>query len=761
MTPHALSNLITLFFRFSDDSGDTQCIDEYLENDLNGLSRMDSCRLDRKFRQRPQMDRQERISAIRKIGGHAARVIDEGLGFASATRPQEQLKAFFRLAAELRNPHGGRSRPAESQPMDVFPAIYAMRPVEGKLLDEEIACLKGEIEASHSKGVLFHPVEVRPSAPAYGAGENDPEPLHPAQTRPDASRVPDGGEAAGGEGEHPCGEHGEKARVDGTMPFWEGEGRPASGRGGQFLQGTVGPSPSPSRSFGVISRTGELVSPDHEFSSTEIRNFLECPYKWFIGQRIRPRRIDSDFGPMERGNVLHGALEIFYKRFTGLEEAPRCAHEPRVTRENLDLALEVLEPCVDDYLQVAPRGNLPISEADSESVAGMRETLRRFVASDAEFLPGFSPSGFECRFGRDSGTGARYAGVWVQGKVDRLDRDTASGDVVVTDYKTGRVSSFSTYARDGRLTPQIQTALYASVIGAITGERTVASLFRSIGFPGQQAGVFDGDVFTDPEAWGLQPECGLSSSPGMPDTCGNGGEGGYAEYLSRVEGYVSEALSRLLDGDLAPRPWTDDELETPCRLCIVSASCPRAFGPFPAGGGDRATGSRGDDAAREKACLDAAVQMLANPLDERAFSLALVSPLLGASDDLLLSLKRVREGTGDGPHGWQQDSMFTALLYLALDGAADGQREGEASQARALWARLEPALELRWRGDLAGALELLVSESPWAGSPGSLGDGGGETQDLIGAFIGDIRHLQDGCGQTPFSIAGKLRGRHR
>lgn len=466
------------------------------------------------------------------------------------------------------------------------------------------------------------------------------------------------------------------------------------------------------RVFGSITDLEGLIGDDKEYSSTEIRSYLECPYKWFYTQRIRPKSIDNDFGPVARGNVLHGALELFYTRFTGENnETPM-----RVTAENLPYALEVLEPCVDDYLAGARKENLP-TERQSALVEKCRQSLRAFISSEAEFLPGYEPSAFEVKFGRAADAAVRYGDLWVKGKVDRIDRDSGRGLLVVTDYKSGSVSQYKMNYEGNKFNPQVQVALYASVIETMTGERTVASLYRSIRRIGEQGGAFDVAEFADPQAAGLDAGCAVSD---------------YRAYLNDVEEYVAKGMSRLLDGDLAPHPWSRDVADSPCRFCPLCSFCPGATmrgGAFASVEPQEIPASNDADRTfNMRPYLEAAVQALANPLDEASFEMMLVSPLFNMSDELLFKIRRTREEHRD------IDSAFCALGALAK----------EDDEASSIMARYGESARIRREGDMAAALELL------------LGDEKMNTQ--AQELISQIREMQD-TGATPYVVAYKFRHR--
>ena len=479
----------------------------------------------------------------------------------------------------------------------------------------------------------------------------------------------------------------------------------------------------PGRIFGSITDLDDLIGNDKEYSSTEIRNYLECPYKWFYTQRIRPKSIDNDFGPIARGNVLHGALELFYNRFTGAKDEidsetqpEKLACELRVTSENLPLALEILEPCVDDYLATARKENLP-ARGQEEIVEDCRQALRTFIASETSFLPEFNPSAFEVKFGREADAATKYAGLWVKGKLDRVDRDTNNGFIVVTDYKSGSVEQYQAAAQREKFNPQVQVALYASVIETLTGERTVGSLYRSIRQAGEQGGAYDTSIFDDAASCGLDPRCAI---------------GDYRNYLDSVEEYVATGMTRLLEGDIAPHPWIDDAENSPCWQCPISEFCP---GATARGGAFKTREARNE--IDHRAYLEAAAQALANPLDEASFVKLLVSPLFNVSDALLFKLRRMRE------EHHEFDSICKAL----------GELSGADDEAQAIWERYQKSARVRRNGDLVGAIELLLSDR-------------GEDElavakdPQVSHFLIELRKMQDD-GDTPYVLAYKLRQQAR
>ena len=319
---------------------------------------------------------------------------------------------------------------------------------------------------------------------------------------------------------------------------------------------------------GRVELLDELVDPTRELSATEIESYLQCPYRWFLERRINPICIDATIDGITRGNLFHKSLEMFYSRFTGLEEAPLCAHEERVRPDNLDLAKSIMRSCVDEYVGKESNHVYPLTEVDRQHIKRYAFALERFLEREAEFMPGYHPLELEYGFGAQRGMRISYAGADLKGSIDRIDVKEDAGYAFVIDYKASDVGRYSLPAAkvERILRPNVQAAIYASVYGSLSGQKVVGACYRSI-TKDSVAGAW-GDEVGDPATMGLndggEVPRRMKGDPLVHDPQG------FADYLALVENYVGEAVVRMRSGDIKPAPAEGGDT---CRYCIARSFC--------------------------------------------------------------------------------------------------------------------------------------------------------------------------------------------
>lgn len=123
--------------------------------------------------------------------------------------------------------------------------------------------------------------------------------------------------------------------------------------------------------------------------------------------------------PATRGTTVHRALELLFLR-------PPDERVPEVAHECLDLAIDEMRTDP-DYV------GLELDEADAEDFAAVSHRMvdRYFTLEDPRAV---NPIGLELMMSTQLGS------LLLRGIIDRLELD-ADGELVVTDYKTGRAPS--------------------------------------------------------------------------------------------------------------------------------------------------------------------------------------------------------------------------------------------------------------------------------------------------------------------------------
>lgn len=172
------------------------------------------------------------------------------------------------------------------------------------------------------------------------------------------------------------------------------------------------------------------------FSASELQGYFDCPYLWFGAYGLRVGSIIEEFGPLDRGQILHGALEKFYRDRQAYTGQP--VHLEGCTLE--ELWPEVEEDLL-ARLQQEPRYlNRPQFLRDIEWES-LRRMMRRFLGNEIERAQQrrTHPAYFEQRFGAGR-AGALWLGkheVGLLGMIDRIDLlDDDPSQAVVVDYKS-------------------------------------------------------------------------------------------------------------------------------------------------------------------------------------------------------------------------------------------------------------------------------------------------------------------------------------
>jgi hypothetical protein len=179
---------------------------------------------------------------------------------------------------------------------------------------------------------------------------------------------------------------------------------------------------------------------------------------------------------MLRGSVAHQTLYAFYG---GL---PKELASDRVTAENLDAALAFLERCLDDALRTGVR--LELGEVDAAELReGLWRDLERFITEESRSELVLLPRRFEVGFGSDRSAPELQRGLelgdglFLSGKIDRIDVDPFSARGIVQDYKSGKGSHSARQIDDER---RLQVPLYMLVLRDLVGIEPLGGVYRAL-----------------------------------------------------------------------------------------------------------------------------------------------------------------------------------------------------------------------------------------------------------------------------------------
>lgn len=165
-----------------------------------------------------------------------------------------------------------------------------------------------------------------------------------------------------------------------------------------------------------------------------------------------------------RGNFLHKAMEIFYSQCRTQQDLQRDS----TVQTELDAALQ-------------EAANLSLRDVHSVTLKQLtinraRDILNTVIEFDRDKREPFSVYSLEQRYAYES------EGVHFTFRVDRIDQ-TASGDLVFIDYKSGRLKSFGKYYSNwverSRLA-DLQLPLYAALLGVTSPDKVAGVTFASL-----------------------------------------------------------------------------------------------------------------------------------------------------------------------------------------------------------------------------------------------------------------------------------------
>jgi RecB family exonuclease len=192
-----------------------------------------------------------------------------------------------------------------------------------------------------------------------------------------------------------------------------------------------------SRTAGADARYHGEVGPRaaRVYAVSHVERYLECPFKYFAAQVLRleeEREDESGLTPLERGQLLHGVFESFYRAWHARGRAG-------IGTDDLEEALALFEQVAEEELLGLPEGDRALERTyllGSAASAGLAE---RAFAVEIEHGIGVVERLLEYEFEGPFTFEAsgEHRLVQVRGKVDRIDV-LSDGTLRVIDYKLGR-----------------------------------------------------------------------------------------------------------------------------------------------------------------------------------------------------------------------------------------------------------------------------------------------------------------------------------
>jgi len=196
-------------------------------------------------------------------------------------------------------------------------------------------------------------------------------------------------------------------------------------------------------SAGVRAVLDARTGPGHRFSASQLELFLDCPRR-FLFERImglaEPEAPIEELSPLERGNLIHDVLEMFYRERLrdGLG---------RVTPDTVHTAADRIRDLARDIFREKAYSG-PAAERQLLDLVGRPELddpgiADRFARLEAGVSPELQPEMLEWTFGRTEAvpplalTDRDGVPVLITGKIDRI--DGCGRELMIWDYKSGKL----------------------------------------------------------------------------------------------------------------------------------------------------------------------------------------------------------------------------------------------------------------------------------------------------------------------------------
>lgn len=290
-------------------------------------------------------------------------------------------------------------------------------------------------------------------------------------------------------------------------------------------------------------------------SPSAIETYINCPYLWFVSQRIRPNSADENLGPLEQGTFVHGVFEAFYRQL------PSALGSARVTTGNLSAAEKFLSDVFDEQLALQPglqtTRYVPVNPLERAQTENLKQTLIKNLSVQAGMMLDLAPAYNELMIEPDDG--CEYAGVIIRGRVDRVDCNDHLGQFVVLDYKGSIAGHDAGYDPDALDDPsqfclphKVQALIYAQVLRRRLSMRPIGALYfsyRAKNAHDSLAGSFD------------KSQLDVASRAGKASAV----LGNFEVYLDLIEQVIERKLTDLKRGIIDPDPLCPDS----CKYCPV------------------------------------------------------------------------------------------------------------------------------------------------------------------------------------------------
>ena len=211
------------------------------------------------------------------------------------------------------------------------------------------------------------------------------------------------------------------------------------------------------------------------FNVTELERFADCSSAWFVDRFLSPRTIDAEVDAKLRGSVAHSAL---YKFFTRL---PKELGVERLDERVVEDAVRLMRACLDEAVQGVRMDMTEMQARELDST--LWRDLEAVVRTECESELTLVPRRFEVLFGGERAAPELQRGLdlgdglFLSGKIDRIDQDPFGARGIVQDYKSGKHAHS---AREIESELRLQIPLYMLVLRDLVGLEPLGGLYRPL-----------------------------------------------------------------------------------------------------------------------------------------------------------------------------------------------------------------------------------------------------------------------------------------
>lgn len=308
----------------------------------------------------------------------------------------------------------------------------------------------------------------------------------------------------------------------------------------------------PLSSFNGILGDSFKEQPDAEFSVTQLESYGKCPFKYYCERVLRLKPVEEpteEIEASEMGSLLHSILYEFYKN---IREAniilPSAAPEEFIYAEKLIFKIG------EQKIQEAGFTS-PVTFFERERILGIggnkrNSILYQFLLYEKEGDSEYVPSLFEAEFGGANKINA--CGVYLRGKIDRIDINHSNKTFKVIDYKLTQKKINKDDLLNG-LSLQIPLYMFA-------GKEIIRSAFNEEYTP------TGGDIYS------LKFRSGEFGRTPVKLNNGNSPEENAAELIKLSLGHVQEFRNGILKGNFN-LSTVKDRANKICIYCNFKSIC--------------------------------------------------------------------------------------------------------------------------------------------------------------------------------------------